>query len=123
MIAENELYPVLNMLDVLEKLDIYKYANYFDNVLSDFAQAHVKSPRIAIIGLNPSEESPDNSAFHPMTKSGKAVRLWFKDGSYIVKFVNITHHKNSSPHKPINSKLSMPAVIKFMADCDHKLIS
>lgn len=123
MITESDLYPVLKMFDVLDKLDIYQLDHYFDDRIVKFATTFCKSTRIVFVGLNPSEESPDNTAFHPITKSGKAVRSWLKDGNYIVKFVNITHHKNSSTNKPINSKLSMPAVIKFMEDCNYKIIT
>lgn len=124
MITESELYPVLNILDVLGKLGVYQIDNYWGDGLVNFATKFCKSTRIVFVGLNPSEESPDNSAFHPITKSGKAVRSWLNNNDgYIVKFVNLTHHKNSSPHKPINSKLSMPTIIKFMADRGYRIIT
>lgn len=54
--------------------------------------------KVIILGLNPSDDSPDNSAFHPDTKSGKTVRVWIKDIEGHVVFRNI-YTKKGKPTK------------------------
>lgn len=124
--------PILILMDVIStmiNLDIIPesvnlLSSFNIDLMDDFSSKYIKSHKVAFVGLNPSEESPDNSAFHPETRSGKAVRSWLNnDENYVVKFTNITHHKNSSSDKPINAALKMPAIINTFLEYDYKIIT
>jgi len=52
--------------------------------------------KVLLIGLNPSEASPDNSPFHPDTKSRKVIDSWFEDVSCNMTFINILDEKLES---------------------------
>jgi len=52
-----------------------------------------RRPVILVVGSNPSSDSPDLTAFHPDTKSGKKVRSWFKDCAADVHYTNVSYKK------------------------------
>jgi dCMP deaminase len=58
-------------------------------------------PRIVFVGSNPSNDSPDNSAFHPDTATGKRVREWVHGLDIDVYLLNVHNHKT-----PMNRKLN-----------------
>jgi uracil-DNA glycosylase len=45
--------------------------------------------RVILIGSNPSEKSPDNSPFHPSTRSRMTVDAWFSDLDIDIRFENV----------------------------------
>ena len=53
-----------------------------------------RPPRVLLIGLNPSQSSPDLSPFHKDTRSGKRIMEWVKplldriDTMYCVNLCN-----------------------------------
>lgn len=62
-----------------------------------------KLPRIVFVGSNPSSSSPDNSAFHPETTSGRKVREWIKGLDIDAVFLNI-HNDKTTLNKPLTKK-------------------
>jgi len=52
-------------------------------------------PRVVFVGSNPSNNSPDNSAFHPDTKSGRKVREWVNGLDIHVVFLNVCNEKTT----------------------------
>ncbi len=56
---------------------------------------------IILVGSNPSEASPDNSAFHPCTKSRKFIDRIFAGSCYSVSYMNLIDHKTDN-NKPIS---------------------
>jgi len=123
---------------IVEKWSPFKFVAEFDRTLerlglgtmfeemdfgaaSEFAENRVKSHMIFFVGLNPSKESPDNSAFHPSTKSGKAVREWVKDLNAFVSFANLSNDKNAPPKASL--ELKSMSVIAMMSRSSYKIIS
>ena len=45
--------------------------------------------RVVLVGSNPSEKSPDNTAFHAATRSRMAVDGWFDDLDVEIHFINV----------------------------------
>jgi uracil-DNA glycosylase len=52
-------------------------------------------PRVVFVGANPSSKSPDDSAFHPDTKSGKRVQGWIEGLNIDAVFLNLHEHKTT----------------------------
>ena len=95
-----ELHPYLlvkNLNDVMIKL---KFCKSYDIDLFAYAKKYSPYKKIIVIGSNPSFESPDNTAFHPSTKSGKIVRSWFEDEKIYVVFTNIHNIKGEIKDLP-----------------------
>jgi uracil-DNA glycosylase len=44
---------------------------------------------VVIVGSNPSEKSPDNSPFHPSTRSRMTVDAWFSGLDIDIRFENV----------------------------------
>lgn len=62
-------------------------------------------PRIVFIGSNPSTSSPDDSAFHPDTSSGKRIRSWVEGLDIDVSFLNVSNKKTTLNKKPSKQDL------------------
>ena len=56
---------------------------------------------IVLVGSNPSQTSPDNSAFHPSTKSRKFIDRIFAGSGYNMTYMNLIDHKTDN-NKPIS---------------------
>lgn len=52
-----------------------------------------KQPLVLVVGSNPSNDSPDLTAFHPNTKSGKKVRSWFNISEANIHYTNVSYKK------------------------------
>ena len=76
----------------LQKLKVLKSWDWLSNI--DFTYKY-GSPIVIIVGSNPSNASPNNSAFHHSTKSRKTVDSWFSNlsTSYCLKYTNLTDEK------------------------------
>lgn len=57
---------------------------------------------VILVGSNPSTSSPDCSAFHPDTKSRKALDGWLEGIDAEFKYVNISDSKLAS-NRPLNN--------------------
>lgn len=58
--------------------------------------------KILIVGSNPSIKSPDQSAFHPSTRSRMVLDGWFKDFEIEdMAFINISNEKKEN-NKPLS---------------------
>ena len=99
----------------------YRMSDIFE--YEDFAQHKLKSPKVLFVGINPSDESPDNSAFHPATKSGKIVRGWVKNTLCTVKFTNLCALKNSDAPKLDKRKLGVTMEIEVYRMRGYKIIA
>jgi uracil-DNA glycosylase len=63
---------------VLSALNIIKHLPAFSGP-REHLYLMVRPPKIVFVGSNPSKKSPDLSAFHPDTASGKMLRQWISD--------------------------------------------
>lgn len=89
---------------------------------------------VLVVGLNPSKQSPDNSAFHPSTKSRKTLDGWLEgiDGAEFY-YINISDSKEHircntnelhnkinelSPHKIIGLGRKVQSILT-MLDVSH----
>lgn len=60
--------------------------------ISDFCKKY-SYKKVLLVGSNPSEQSPDNSAFHPDTKSRQFVDKWFEGEGWTVAYENLVDFK------------------------------
>lgn len=60
---------------------------------------------VTIVGSNPSNQSPDCSAFHPDTKSRKFVDKWFESYDYRFNYVNLVDEKTEGNKKLSRTKI------------------
>lgn len=61
---------------------------------------------ILIVGSNPSQSSPDNSAFNKSTKSYKTIMSWFSDLNNIeLNFANLVDEKTDNNKQLSKSKI------------------
>lgn len=111
---------VIQTLLTIEKLGI-KHDKEFPPY-GDFTYKFICSPKVVIVGLNPSDESPDNSAFHPSTKSGKTVREWLKDSICLVAYTNLSDYKNKQ-EKPLRSRLYVTDSIRLYKGAGYKIVA
>jgi hypothetical protein len=75
---------------------------------------------IALVGTNPSNRSPDNSAFHPDTRSRKIIDSWFKDIQADLFFFNIHKHptENNRPLRTSEMRLGAQRLESELNDYD-----
>jgi len=96
----NSFYITLSVILSLRRLNLYKDNSLIPphNEIMRYIDAFSKSNRVVIIGTNPSNKSPDNSAFHPATKSRKTIDQWFfhKSTKYDVLYINLIDKKTTS---------------------------
>lgn len=64
-----------------------------------------KLAKIVFVGCNPCNKSPDNSAFHPATSSGKKIRSWVDGLDVDVIFLNIFDEKTPLNTKPTKKQI------------------
>jgi hypothetical protein len=69
--------------------------------------------RVLIVGQNPSDDSPDNSAFHKDTKSGKTVRGWFEGQNVVLHYRNLYNWRHKDKAKPSKSELNAAEIAGF----------
>jgi hypothetical protein len=105
----------------IQKLGIETDQASIYNSAIGFTDLYLQSARIIIVGLNPSDESPDNSAFHTSTKSGKAVRMWLKDTACVVSFLNLSEKRNKDGFT--KSGLSIPSALLLYVAAGYKIVS
>lgn len=75
--------------------------------------------KILFIGVNPSIRSPDNSAFHPDTKSRKVIDSWLKDVSASdIRFINILSSKSNN-NKPLSLREIRELLPSLKEQLDH----
>lgn len=60
---------------------------------------------IILVGSNPSEASPDNSAFHPSTKSRKFIDRIFAGSGYHITYMNLIDRKVDNNKAISNSEI------------------
>lgn len=92
-------------------------------VFDEFADKYFVSPRVLIVGQNPSDDSPTNGPFHKDTKSGKTVRDWFSSATCVLEFRNLYNYKHKDVCKPLKSEIKMPDDIKYFADKGYKIVA
>ena len=68
--------------------------------------------RVILIGSNPSEKSPDNSPFHPSTRSRAFIETWFDGIDTEIHFENVCDRKRSGnrPMKVSEIKDALPGL-------------
>jgi hypothetical protein len=79
-----------------------------------------KTISVLIIGSNPSQKSPDTSAFHPSTKSRKIIDSWFKDIPVDISFTNVID-RPTEKNRPLTQNEIMsglPALIDLSKKYD-----
>lgn len=124
MYADRLMYLPLRLRLMIDKLGISDPTKLPSATeFGRFAYWHIKSTKVMIVGLNPSNESPDNSAFHPDTKSGRTIRNWLKDTQCCVEFENIYGWKDKDHGKPLKSELILPDRIKLAYACGFKIVT
>lgn len=60
---------------------------------------------VVLVGSNPGEKSPDNSAFHPDTKSRQFVDKWFEGDGWFVVYENLVDFKTEKNKQLSNSQI------------------
>jgi hypothetical protein len=61
----------------------------------------MSSIKLLLVGTNPSSSSPDNSAFHPSTKSRKFIDKIFEDQYFNISYINLIDYKTEK-NRPIS---------------------
>lgn len=84
--------------------------------------------QLIVVGLCPSESSPDDSAFHPETKSRQTVDHWIALTGIEceVIYLNIYNHKkkNNAPLSAKDINESLPALQTFIREHDeYKIVT
>lgn len=76
--------------------------------------------KLVVVGSNPSQKSPDLSAFSPMTVSGKRVRTWFLSFPEAI-FVNVSDvpTAHNRPLKRSEIALCLDDLLTKIADADR----
>lgn len=59
--------------------------------------------KVLFIGSNPSSSSPDNSAFHPSSKSRKTIESWISGLECQIRYENVSNNKTPL-NRPLNSR-------------------
>jgi len=73
--------------------------------------------KVLLIGSNPSVKSPDNSEFHPDTRSRAVIDEWFKDIHDVsMSFINVVDYK-----KPGNKPLSVREIKESLPELKGKI--
>lgn len=70
---------------------------------------------IVLVGSNPSEASPDNSAFHPSTKSRKFIDRILAGSRYKISYMNLIDHKTEN-----NKAISKSQIRSYLDDIKNK---
>lgn len=82
--------------------------------------------KILVIGCNPSVKSPDNTAFHPSTRSRMTIDRWLSDLDADVCFMNIYDRKTRG-NRPLTRKelksLEDPVFFRLKSFKNHKIIT
>ena len=74
-----------------------------------------RRPLILVVGSNPSSDSPDASAFHADTKSGRKVRSWLHECDADVHYTNVYDQKTLA-NRPLTKKEIMANVPTLIAE-------
>ena len=80
---------------------------------------------VLIVGSNPAQASPDNSAFHPSTRSRKVIDSWFEGIEAELTFINISNEKTPE-NRPLNvSEISKSNEIhkQLQSFKNHKIVA
>ncbi len=85
---------VVKLSGTLDRLSVKNKLTYSAQELVTYANKHCTT--VTIVGSNPSGKSPDNSAFHPETKSRQFVDEWFEEGGYDIEYINLIDHKTEN---------------------------
>lgn len=88
----------------------------------------MESLKVLIIGSNPSESSPDDSPFHPDTKSRQKIDNWLAQTklSCEVIYLNVCNYKkvNNAPLLTKEIVDHLPALQKSLKECEsYKVIT
>jgi hypothetical protein len=75
--------------------------------------------KIVVLGSNPSQKSPDDSAFSIHTRSGKIIRRWFSEIEGIC-FLNVSNipTPNNKPLSTAEIKYNLPRLRELLQDVD-----
>lgn len=97
----------------LIKLNIHSFVDELTDI-SEYCERYSKKG-VVLVGSNPSNKSPDCSAFHPDTKSRKFVDQWF-DESWSVAYENLVDFKTEN-----NKQLSKTQIKENLWDIQSKM--
>lgn len=70
--------------------------------MSDFCKKYSRK-KVLLVGSNPSSKSPDETPFHPDTKSRQFVDRWFEGEGWTVAYENLVDFKTKN-NKPLSAK-------------------
>lgn len=116
-------YIVFRMIGTLYQIKLLNEEKMDLASMREFAHKNVVAPRVLVVGLNPSDDSPNNEPFHENTKSGKTVREWFKDTDCYVEFENLYDYQHKHGGKPPKSTLIVPHKVKYYSTTNCKIIA
>lgn len=120
----------LKLVDMMHNFNIinkYKSDLYRVSPVSRFCNKYSRT-YVVIVGSNPSNKSPDDSAFHPSTKSRQTVDKWFEGiDEYDISYINLVDKKTDS-NKPlkvtdINENEVKKKLVNITAYKSHKIIA
>lgn len=72
--------------------------------ISDFSKKW-SYRKVLLVGSNPSNKSPDNTAFHPDTKSRQFVDKWFEGEAWTVAYENLVDFKTKKNKQLSNAQI------------------
>lgn len=109
---------LMRILEVLVRLDIIpnyplKPKDISISQISDFCKKF-SYKKVLIVGSNPSQKSPDLSAFHESTKSRKTIDGWFGDDGWYVAYDNLVDFQTEN-NKPL-SKAELDANMSWIEE-------
>lgn len=86
---------------------------------------------LLVIGANPSESSPDDSAFHPSTKSRKIIDSWLKQMNMPLNiiYLNVCNYKTPNNRSLSQTEIAngiknlMLEIEKYISTEDCKIIT
>lgn len=69
--------------------------------------------KVLLVGSNPSEASPDTTAFHPNTRSRNILESWFSNIDADISFINICDKKTpkNRPLRVSEIRESIPSLL------------
>lgn len=92
------------------------------NILTSGEYSRKFITRVTIVGSNPSQKSPDNSAFHPSTKSRQFVDKWFEGHNCIdIEYMNLINKKTDNNKQLTKSQIrvELEQIKKRFSFCDN----
>lgn len=104
------------MMRTIFRLNIHPYkltCGIKPSQLIDYCKKY-SDKNVLLIGSNPGQKSPDNTAFHPDTKSRQFVDKWFEDETWCIGYENLVDFKTAKNKQLSNSQIEaeMPWIVK-----------